>query len=130
MSVEAPILDDDRWCPHCGGRLGPPRRGLVDTCFDDVRHEIVPASSPPIHVTPSEWRLLDALREGWDEAAGKSRPMSRVYLLQVVCGTDEREDKIIDVFICHLRAKLSGTPYAIKTRWGRGYYLCRREDAP
>lgn len=51
---------------------------------------------------------------------------------------DEPEKKIIDVFICKLRKKISaatGGERYIKTLWGRGYVLCDpsglgREDEP
>jgi hypothetical protein len=36
---------------------------------------------------------------------------------------DPPRDKIIDVYICHLRAALAPTPYAIRTDWGEGYQL-------
>ena len=40
-------------------------------------------------------------------------------------GRDEPEMKIIDVFICKLRRKLSeaGAPQLIETVWGRGYTI-------
>ena len=44
-----------------------------------------------------------------------------------LCGMDEPELKIIDVFTCRLRKKLAnasnGKNY-IETVWGRGYVLC------
>jgi two-component system cell cycle response regulator CtrA len=46
-------------------------------------------------------------------------------------GMDEPELKIIDVFICKLRKKLSSASQGknnIETVWGRGYVL--REEAP
>ena len=52
----------------------------------------------------------------------------RVYriLNHLYGGMDEPELKIIDVFICKLRKKLSeatGDPSYIETVWGRGYVL-------
>ena len=45
------------------------------------------------------------------------------FLSHLYGGMDEPEAKIIDVFICKLRRKLSdaGAPSVIGTVWGRGY---------
>jgi two-component system cell cycle response regulator CtrA len=49
-----------------------------------------------------------------------------MFLSQLYGGMDEPEVKIIDVFICKLRKKLSlasGGKNYIETVWGRGYIL-------
>ena len=49
-----------------------------------------------------------------------------MFLSQLYGGMDEPEVKIIDVFICKLRKKLSlacGGANYIETVWGRGYVL-------
>ena len=54
-----------------------------------------------------------------------------MFLNHLYGGMDEPELKIIDVFICKLRKKLSeaiGGESHIETVWGRGYVL--REPAP
>ncbi len=54
-----------------------------------------------------------------------------MFLNHLYGGMDEPEPKIIDVFVCKLRKKLStaakGDNY-IETVWGRGYVL--RDPAP
>ena len=47
------------------------------------------------------------------------------FLNHLYGGMDEPEMKIIDVFICKLRRKLSdaGAPNVIATVWGRGYMV-------
>jgi two-component system cell cycle response regulator CtrA len=38
-------------------------------------------------------------------------------------GGEEVEIKIIDVFVCRIRAKLKPFGIPIQTKWGQGYYL-------
>lgn len=55
-----------------------------------------------------------------------NRRHSEVFLNHLYGGMDEPELKIIDVFICKLRKKLSqatGGESYIETVWGRGYVL-------
>ena len=54
-----------------------------------------------------------------------------MFLNHLYGGMDEPELKIIDVFICKLRKKLSmacGGENYIETVWGRGYVLRDPED--
>jgi DNA-binding response OmpR family regulator len=39
--------------------------------------------------------------------------------------SEAANDKIVDVIICKLRRKLTGTDIKICTRWGRGWYIER-----
>ena len=55
-----------------------------------------------------------------------------MFLNHLYGGMDEPELKIIDVFICKLRKKLSlacGGANYIETVWGRGYVLREAEEA-
>jgi len=73
-----------------------------------------------VHVTHKEYQLLEllSLRKGF--TLTKDMFMSHLYN-----GLDDPEMKIIDVFMCKLRKKLSGAGVegAIETVWGRGYVL-------
>ena len=75
----------------------------------------------PVHLTGKEFAILEllALRKG--TTLSKEQFLNHLY-----DGMDEPELKIIDVFICKLRKKLSkatgGEDY-IGTIWGRGYLL-------
>ena len=54
-----------------------------------------------------------------------------MFLNHLYGGMDEPELKIIDVFICKLRKKLSlacGGANYIETVWGRGYVLREAEE--
>ena len=71
-----------------------------------------------VYLTPREYSILEllALRKG-------STLTKEMFLNHLYGGMDEPEIKIIDVFICKLRKKLSaasGENY-IETVWGRGY---------
>ena len=74
-----------------------------------------------IHLTGKEYGILEllSLRKG-------TTLTKEMFLNHLYGGMDEPELKIIDVFICKLRKKLSeatdGENY-IETVWGRGYVL-------
>ena len=75
----------------------------------------------PLHLTGKEYAILEllALRKG-------TTLTKEMFLNHLYGGMDEPELKIIDVFICKLRKKLSaatGGENYIETVWGRGYVL-------
>jgi two-component system cell cycle response regulator CtrA len=74
-----------------------------------------------VHLTGKEYAILELL------SLRKGTTMTKdMFLNHLYNGMDEPELKIIDVFICKLRKKLStacdGESY-IETVWGRGYAL-------
>ena len=81
----------------------------------------VSTNGKPIHLTGKEYQMLEllSLRKG-------TTLTKEMFLNHLYGGMDEPELKIIDVFICKLRKKLSqatdGHNY-IETVWGRGYVL-------
>jgi two-component system, cell cycle response regulator CtrA len=79
-----------------------------------------------VHLTGKEYQMLELL------SLRKSTTLTKeMFLNHLYGGMDEPELKIIDVFICKLRKKLSmacdGENY-IETVWGRGYVLRDPED--
>ncbi len=83
--------------------------------------QMVEANGKPIRLTGREYAILELL------AMRKGATLSKeVFLNHLYGGMEEPEFKIIDVFICKLRKKLSdhldGENY-IETVWGRGYVL-------
>jgi two-component system, cell cycle response regulator CtrA len=74
-----------------------------------------------VHLTGKEYAMLELLSLRKGTTLTKEMFLNRLYR-----GMDEPEIKIIDVFICKLRKKLShacaGENY-IETVWGRGYSL-------
>ncbi|MGR3272323.1 DNA-binding response regulator [Thalassococcus profundi] len=74
-----------------------------------------------VHLTGKEYQMLEllSLRKG-------TTLTKEMFLNHLYGGMDEPELKIIDVFICKLRKKLSeatGEDSYIETVWGRGYVL-------
>ena len=74
-----------------------------------------------VHLTGKEYQMLEllSLRKG-------TTLTKEMFLNHLYGGMDEPELKIIDVFICKLRKKLSeatGRENHIETVWGRGYVL-------
>ena len=86
----------------------------------------VDVNGQSIHLTGKEYGILEllSLRKG-------TTLTKEMFLNHLYGGMDEPELKIIDVFICKLRKKLStateGESY-IETVWGRGYVM-RDPDA-
>ncbi len=81
-----------------------------------------------VHLTGKEYQMLEllSLRKG-------TTLTKEMFLNHLYGGMDEPELKIIDVFICKLRKKLTAATngrYYIETVWGRGYVLRDGEDEP
>ena len=81
----------------------------------------VEVDDKPVHLTGKEYQMLEllSLRKG-------TTLTKEMFLNHLYGGMDEPELKIIDVFICKLRKKLSeatGGENYIETVWGRGYVL-------
>ena len=81
----------------------------------------VEADGKAVHLTGKEYQMLEllSLRKG-------TTLTKEMFLNHLYGGMDEPELKIIDVFICKLRKKLSiatGGDNYIETVWGRGYVL-------
>jgi two-component system cell cycle response regulator CtrA len=87
----------------------------------DMTARTAAISGKPVHLTGKEFGVLEllALRKG-------TTLTKEMFLNHLYGGIDEPELKIIDVFICKLRKKLSsanGGENYIATVWGRGYVL-------
>ncbi len=75
----------------------------------------------PVHLTGKEYQMLELLSLRKGTTLTKEMSLNHLY-----GGMDEPELKIIDLFICKLRKKLSeatGWDNHIETVWGRGYVL-------
>ncbi|SFA79291.1 two component transcriptional regulator, winged helix family [Poseidonocella pacifica] len=94
------------------------RTGKVCVNLDAKTVEV---DNKTVHLTGKEYQMLEllSLRKG-------TTLTKEMFLNHLYGGMDEPELKIIDVFICKLRKKLSqateGENY-IETVWGRGYVL-------
>ena len=86
----------------------------------------VEVGNKPVHLTGKEYGILEllSLRKG-------TTLTKEMFLNHLYNGMDEPELKIIDVFVCKLRKKLSaaaGEEVYIHTVWGRGYVLRDPDD--
>lgn len=86
----------------------------------------VEVSGQRVHLTGKEYQMMEllSLRKG-------TTLTKEMFLNHLYGGMDEPELKIIDVFICKLRKKLSsatGGENYIETVWGRGYVLRDPEE--
>ncbi len=94
------------------------KTGRIDVNLDAKTVEV---GGQTVHLTGKEYQMLEllSLRKG-------TTLTKEMFLNHLYGGMDEPELKIIDVFICKLRKKLSeatdGDNY-IETVWGRGYVL-------
>lgn len=98
-------------------------RSVVETgrLTVDLHAGTVQVDAQLIHLTSKEYRMLELL----SLRKGTILP-KEMFLNHLYGGMDEPELKVIDVFICKLRKKLSaatGGETYIKTIWGRGYVL-------
>ncbi len=94
------------------------RTGKINVSLDA---KTVDVGGKTVHLTGKEYQMLEllSLRKG-------TTLTKEMFLNHLYGGMDEPELKIIDVFICKLRKKVSeatdGANY-IETVWGRGYVL-------
>lgn len=87
----------------------------------DLNAKTVETDGKPLRLTGREYAILELL------AIRKGATLSKeVFLNHLYGGMEEPEFKIIDVFVCKLRKKLTdalGGESYIETVWGRGYVL-------
>ena len=94
------------------------RTGAIALNLDTRTAEV---SGTPVHLTPSEYKVLELLSLRKNSVLTKEMCLNHLYN-----GLKEPEVKIIDVFICKLRKKLaqaSDGDNQIETVWGGGYML-------
>jgi two-component system cell cycle response regulator CtrA len=94
------------------------KTGDIEVNLDGKTEEV---RGNAVHLTGKEYQMLEllSLRKG-------TTLTKEMFLNHLYGGMDEPKLKIIDVFICKLRKKLSeatGRENHIETVWGRGYVL-------
>ena len=72
-----------------------------------------------LRLTGREAKLLSALMSGVLQS--KEQLLAKMYADRFI--DDEPEIKIVDVYVCKLRKKLSPLGLKIKTAYGQGYFL-------
>lgn len=94
------------------------RTGLIAL---NLNTRTVEVAGKQIHLTPSEYKMLELLSLRKNTVLTKEACLNHLYN-----GLSEPEIKIIDVFICKLRKKIAaaaGGDSQIETVWGGGYML-------
>jgi len=87
----------------------------------NLSEKTVRMNGQPVELTRKEYQMLELLALRKEATVTKDMFLNHLY-----GGLDEPDAKIIDVFICKLRKKLSvssGGETYIHTVWGRGYTL-------
>src|SRR5260370_28854127 len=94
------------------------RTGMLVVNLDS---RVVSVNHQPVHLTGKEYGILELLNMRKGTTLTKEMFLNHLY-----AGMDEPEVKIIDVFVCKLRKKLSqatGCNHYIDTVRGRGHVL-------
>jgi two-component system cell cycle response regulator CtrA len=93
---------------------------IVGSIILDMDSNIVTVNGNTVHLTEKEYRILELLFLRGGSIVAKESFLNHLY-----GGNDEPDIKIIDVFVCKLRRKLSlaGAGDVITTVWGRGYIV-------
>lgn len=69
------------------------------------------------HLTRREERVFNAIFGRRGQVIGKPALLDAVYFDE----PQEASEKIIDVFVCKIRAKTANSEYSVETIWGRGF---------
>jgi two-component system cell cycle response regulator CtrA len=99
----------------------------IDGLSLDLDSKTIEVNGTRLHVTAKEYQMLEllVLRKG-------TTLTKESFLNHLYGGMNEPDMKIIDVFICKLRKKLtsaSGGKDYIETVWGRGYVMREPPEA-
>jgi two-component system cell cycle response regulator CtrA len=76
-------------------------------------------------LTRSQTRLMAALVDKIGHCVSKKALMDALYFDRA---QEEPEAKIVDILVCKIRKKITGSGFVIETVWGQGYRA--RFDAP
>lgn len=101
-------------CPCCRQVLPTSSEMLID-----VDSGIIVRNGAFAAMTRQEFSIFEALQNAAPRLRSREQLLSDLYWREA----DDPEIKIIDVFICKLRKKLSPLDIKIETAWGRGYRL-------
>lgn len=105
-------------CPTCRKPLGEQVRVLVD-----LESNIAILDGQALFLSPKQAEILECLASAMPLKVHKEELFRNLYQLE----QEDPDQKIVDVFICHLRKALQTTGYRIETLWGTGYRLVRIE---
>jgi DNA-binding winged helix-turn-helix (wHTH) protein len=118
--------DDAKFCPHCHTRLDRKAEPKLPAEHFDQGQRAIVVKGLVRKLPPKVWQLLVIFWERQD------RTLSREILMTLLYEGEEEpeaETKILDVYICHLRAALKGAPYMIETTHCEGYLFSAKRPA-
>jgi len=80
---------------------------------------------------PVEWRLTGSEARIFGVLLARELPTKALCMAALYSDRidDEAEIKIVDVYVCKIRAKLKPFGIGIETRWGVGYFLTSETKA-
>lgn len=86
-----------------------------------IRDDVITVNGERVHFTGHEHTILRLLATRKNATVSKEAIMDALYTNDA----DEAESKIVDVYICKIRAKLRdhGVAGCLQTVWGKGYVL-------
>jgi len=108
-------------CPLCGAEIIDDGSVLVD-----IEGGLVVAAGHIVRLSASEFEVFHKLWESHPRVVGKDALMAATAEL---AGLDDREIKIIDVFVHKVRRRIAPLGLRISTVWGRGYRIETGRDS-
>jgi DNA-binding winged helix-turn-helix (wHTH) protein len=117
--------DDAKFCPHCHTRLDRKTDPVLPAEHFDSSQRAVVVKGDLRRLPPAVWKLLLIF------FARQDRILPRDILLTLLYSDepDPPAPKILDVYICQIRAALRGTPFTIETTPCEGYLFSAKRPA-
>jgi two-component system cell cycle response regulator CtrA len=107
--------------------------GHYDRLSEELEQFTQPYLSPaqPVNwlehnLTPSQTVIADLLLSKMGKVVPRTSVLNALYFNKI----EEAEPKIVDVFICNLRKRLTKSGFSIETIWGRGFRMVERNTGP
>lgn len=107
-------------CPSCGHEI----EENADVIIDEEAC-LVTGNGKYTKLTPREMEIIILLKNAYPRVLSNSYICDSLYPHE----SDRAEEKIVDVFVCKIRAKLKGIGLSIITSWGQGYKLAYGSEA-
>lgn len=108
-------------CPACGHQLSRDTTLAWGGFILDETGRTLTIGKKYVDLAPNAMIIMGVLIRAQGRLVSKDALFGACYAHKP--DADWPEMKIIDVFVCKIRAKSSALQECIKTSWGRGYYL-------
>ncbi|MGO8093196.1 helix-turn-helix domain-containing protein [Rhizobium leguminosarum] len=104
------------------------QRQRIDFLEERIR-QLEEALMPSIVIVPVEYQLTALEARVFSHLSSRELGTKQSIMMALYSDcADEPEIKIVDVFVCKMRRKLSKFGVRIETVWGQGYRLARRPN--